>query len=86
MGLSTGDYLGKFAERNPTGASISAPSSQSFGFSRSTTAEIGLGITGTYDLDNLNKSGLPNSWGAGSVGGGVWHNGTVSIPFGWGSK
>jgi hypothetical protein len=33
-----------------------------------------LGVTGTYDLNNQKSSGLPNSWGFGSVGGGVWKN------------
>ena len=52
----------------------------------STTADICLGITGTYDLDNMNSSGLPNSWGFGSVGGGVWKNGSIVIPVHKGKK
>ena len=37
----------------------------------SLTADICLGVTGTYDLNNHRSSGLPNSWGFGSVGGGI---------------
>ena len=44
------------------------------GKSSSLTADICLGVTGTYDLNNQKSSGLPNSWGFGSVGGGVWKN------------
>ena len=32
------------------------------------TADICLGVTATYDLNNQKSSGLPNSWGFGSVG------------------
>lgn len=41
---------------------------------------LGLGVTGTYDLNNLKSSGLLNSWSFGSIGGGVWKTGTVVIP------
>ena len=44
------------------------------------TADICLGVIGTYDLNNLNSSGLPNSWGVGSVGGGVWKTGILAVP------
>jgi len=74
--LSTKDYL--FNARGQS-TSISLDPSH-IGFSSSTTVDIGLGITGTYDLNNLNKSGLPNSYGYGSAGGGVWKNGTIVIP------
>ena len=50
------------------------------GTSSSLTADICLGVTGTYDLNNQKTSGLPNSWGFGSVGGGVWKTGTVVLP------
>ncbi len=52
----------------------------SVGLSSTNTADICLGINGTYDLDNLNSSGLPNSWSIGSVGGGVWKTGSIIIP------
>lgn len=48
--------------------------------SSTNTVDICLGINGTYDLDNLNSSGLPNSWSIGSVGGGVWKTGSIIIP------
>lgn len=48
-------------------------------FSTSKTADIGIGITGTYDLNNLNHSGLPNELGFGSVGGGVWWGGSIGV-------
>ena len=44
------------------------------------TADICLGVTATYDLNNQKSSGLPNSWGFGSVGGGVWKTKTVIRP------
>ena len=50
------------------------------GLSSTNTADICLGINGTYDLDNLNSSGLPNSWSIGSVCGGVWKTGSIIIP------
>lgn len=50
------------------------------GLSSANTADICLGINGTYDLDNMNSSGLPNSLSIGSVGGGVWKTGTIIIP------
>src|SRR5574344_599480 len=40
------------------------------------SADICLGVIGTYDLKELNRNGLPNSWSFGSVGGGVWKTGT----------
>ena len=42
------------------------------GLSSSTTVDIGAGVVVTYDLDNLDDSGVPNSYGYGGVGGGVW--------------
>lgn len=51
------------------------------------TADIGLGVVGTYDLDNLNESGIPNSLSVGSFGGAVWYNSTTTINvFSLGSK
>lgn len=41
---------------------------------------ICLGATLTYDLNNQKTSGLPNAWGFGSVGGGVWKTGTYVVP------
>jgi len=74
--LSTKNYL-LSAKGQSTGISLDP---NKIGFSSSTTVDIGLGVIGTYDLDNLNKSGDPNSYGYGSVGGGVWKNGTVVFP------
>ena len=74
--LSTKNYL-LSAKGQSTGISLDP---NKIGFSSSTTVDIGLGVIGTYDLDNLNKSGAPNSYGYGSVGGGVWKNGTVVFP------
>ena len=74
--LSTFQYLKKSV--GSTGG-LSLDSTQ-VGISSSFTADICLGITGTYDLNNQRSSGLPNSWGFGSVGGGVWKTGTVIIP------
>ena len=42
------------------------------GLSSSTTVDIGAGVVVTYDMDNLDDSGIPNSYGYGGVGGGVW--------------
>ncbi len=50
------------------------------GLSSSLTADICLGVIGTYDLNNSKPSGLPNSFGFGSVGGGVWKTWTIIIP------
>ena len=50
------------------------------GISSSVTADICLGVIGTYDLNNSKPSGMPNSLGFGSVGGGVWKTWTVVIP------
>ncbi|MBP5329273.1 MAG: LysM peptidoglycan-binding domain-containing protein [Spirochaetaceae bacterium] len=74
--LSIDDFLNK-----TTGANIGFTlDPKQVGFSSSLTADICLGVNGTYDLNNLNSSGLPNSWGIGSVGGGVWKTGTFIIP------
>ncbi len=51
------------------------------GTSGSTTADIGLGLVGSYDLNNLNKNGLPNAFSTGSIGGGVWYNSTTVFTF-----
>lgn len=45
----------------------------------STTVDIGAGVSVTYDLNNLNDTGMPNSFSAGIVGGGVWYNNTTVI-------
>lgn len=50
------------------------------GTSSSLTVDICLGVTGTYDLNNQKSSGLPNSFGFGSAGGGVWKTGIVVVP------
>ena len=47
--------------------------------SSSTTVDIGAGVVVTYDLNNLNDTGMPNSFSAGIVGGGVWYNNTTVI-------
>ena len=47
--------------------------------SSSTTVDIGAGVVVTYDLNNLNDTGMPNSFSAGIVGGGVWYNNTTLI-------
>ncbi len=52
------------------------------GTTGSSNADIGLGIVGSYDLNDLNKDGLPNSFSAGSIGGGVWYNSTTVFTFG----
>lgn len=44
------------------------------------SADICLGVTGTYDLNKQKSSVLPNSGGFGSVGGGVWKTGTIVVP------
>ncbi len=74
--LSTLQYLKKSV--GPTGGFSLDPTQ--VGTSSSLTADICLGVTGTYDLNNQKSSGLPNSWGFGSVGGGVWKTGTVVLP------
>ena len=58
--------LGLGAE-GPTGGFSLDPTQ--VGVSSSLTADICLGVTGTYDLNNQKSSGLPNSWGFKSVGG-----------------
>ena len=50
------------------------------GYNVSKTADICLGVVGTYDLENQNESGIPNSFSFGSVGGGVWKTGTLILP------
>ena len=74
--LSTLQYLSK-AAGSSLGVSLDPTQ---VGTSSSLTADICLGVTGTYDLNNPKASGLPNSWGLGSLGGGVWKTGTVVIP------
>jgi hypothetical protein len=74
--LSTGKYLAR--SKGLTG-SLSVDPNQ-IGFTSATTADICLGVIGTYDLNNLKSSGLPNSYGFGSVGGGIWKSGTVILP------
>ena len=74
--LSTLQYL-KSAKGFSGGVSLDPTQ---VGKSSSLTADICLGVTGTYDLNNQKSSGLPNSWGFGSVGGGVWKTGTIVVP------
>ena len=74
--LSTLQYL-KSAKGLSGGVSLDPTQ---VGKSSSLTADICLGVTGTYDLNNQKSSGLPNSWGFGSVGGGVWKTGTIVVP------
>ena len=74
--LSTINYLKKSV--GPSGNITLDPNK--IGTSSSLTADICLGAIGTYDLNNLSSSGLPNSWSIGSVGGGVWKTGTVVFP------
>ncbi|WP_253714849.1 RHS repeat domain-containing protein [Treponema sp. OMZ 803] len=74
--LSTLQYL-KSAKGFSGGVSLDPTQ---VGKSPSLTADICLGVTGTYDLNNQKSSGLPNSWGFGSVGGGVWKTGTIVVP------
>ena len=74
--LSTINYLKKSV--GPSGNITHDPNK--IGTSSSLTADICLGAIGTYDLNNLSSSGLPNSWSIGSVGGGVWKTGTVVFP------
>ncbi len=78
--LSVAEYLSK-SQGDTYGIALD---STQIGFSTSTTADICLGVVGTYDLNNLNSSGLPNSWSMGSIGGGVWKTGTCIIPVGRG--
>ena len=74
--LSTLQYL-KSAKGFSGGVSLDPTQ---VGKSSSLTADICLGVTGTYDLNNQKSSGLPNSWGVGSVVGGVWKTGTIVVP------
>ena len=74
--LSTLQYL-KSAKGFSGGVSLDPTQ---VGKSSSLTADICLGVTGTYDLNNQKSSGLPNSWGFGSVVGGVWKTGTIVVP------
>ena len=74
--LSTLQYL-KSAKGLSGGVSLDPTQ---VGKSSSLTADICLGVTGTYDLNNQKSSGLPNSWGFGSVGGGVWKTRTIVVP------
>ena len=74
--LSALQYLKKSV--GPTGGFSLYPTQ--VGTTSSLTADICLGVTGTYDLNNQKSLGLPNSWGFGSVGGGVWKTGTVVLP------
>ena len=63
---------------NDRGGSISMDE-PSKGGSSSTTVDIGAGIVVTYDLDNLDDSGVPNSYGYGGVGGGVYITSTKVV-------
>ena len=58
-------------EANGFDRSVSTDASTK-GLSSSTTVDIGAGVVVTYDMDNLDVSGVPNSYGYGGVGGGVW--------------
>lgn len=58
-------------EANGFDRSVSTDASTK-GLSSSTTVDIGAGVVVTYDMDNLDDSGIPNSYGYGGVGGGVW--------------
>jgi RHS repeat-associated protein len=49
------------------------------GGSTSTTVDAGAGIIGKWDLDNPGSNGLPSGIGFGSIGGGVWKNGTLTL-------
>jgi len=51
------------------------------GTNKSTTVDSGILVMGTYDLNNLNANGSPNSISFGAVGGGIWRNytGTIKI-------
>ena len=65
-------------EANGFDRSVSTDASTK-GLSSSTTVDIGAGVSVTYDLNNLNDTGMPNSFSAGIVGGGVWYNNTTVI-------
>ena len=65
-------------EANGFDRSVSTDASTK-GLSSSTTVDIGAGVVVTYDLNNLNDTGMPNSFSAGIVGGGVWYNNTTVI-------
>ena len=45
----------------------------------STTIDAGVGLIGTWDINNLNSNGSPNSTGGLSFGGGVWKNYTFVL-------
>jgi len=52
------------------------------GITINNTVDIGVGIAGTWDLNNLGTTGLPtNGISFGTIGGGVWQNytGTIQI-------
>ena len=85
--VSTGNYSSiKELVKSPSPRSLFSPSigtgSITIGTETSETVDIGVGIVGTWDLNNLDKSGLPNSWSAGSVGGGYWYNSTTVFKIG----
>ena len=85
--VSTGNYSSiKDLVKSPSPRSLFSPSigtgSVTIGTETSETVDIGVGIVGTWDLNNLNKSGLPNSWSGGSVGGGYWYNSTTILKIG----
>ena len=85
--VSTGNYSSiKELVKSPSPRSLFSPSigtgSVTIGTETSETVDIGVGIVGTWDLNNLNKSGLPNSWSGGSVGGGYWYNSTTILKIG----
>ena len=86
--VSTGNYSSieelMNSYKNPS--NLFSPSigsgSVTSGTETSETVDIGVGVVGTWDLNNLDKSGLPNSWSAGSVGGGYWYNSTTVFKIG----
>ena len=85
--VSTGNYSSiKELVKSPSPRSLFSPSigtgSITIGTETSETVDIGVGIVGTWDLNNIDKSGLPNSWSAGSVGGGYWYNSTTVFKIG----
>ena len=51
------------------------------GTTTSETVDIGIGVIGTWDLNELNSSGMPNEFSFGNVGGGYWYNSTSIFTF-----
>jgi len=86
--VSTGNYssIGELMNSYKNPSNLFSPSigsgSVTSGTETSETVDIGVGVVGTWDLNNLDKSGLPNSWSAGSVGGGYWYNSTTVFKIG----